>query len=249
MEPSDQSRNKDFLLSSAFGEAAPGQSEAPPPIFSPDDVICDRYRVIRFIARGGMGEVYEVEDEELHARIALKTIAPSRASSKHQLNRFKQEIQLARKVSHPNVCRVFDLGRSRDEQHGDVLFLTMELLPGETLAAYFKENGAMTYEAALPLVRQMVSALAAAHHAGVVHRDFKPANVMLLTDPQSPTVVKVTDFGLAVIPEAEETRSELISDVAGTPAYMAPEQFQGHYSPRTDIYALGLTVYQMLTGK
>ena len=97
MEPSDQSRKKDFLLSSAFGEDAQGPSEAPPPIFSPDEVVCERYRVIRFIARGGMGEVYEVEDEELHSRIALKTIAPSRASSKHQLNRFKQEIQLARK--------------------------------------------------------------------------------------------------------------------------------------------------------
>jgi serine/threonine protein kinase/Flp pilus assembly protein TadD len=253
MDP-DKLEKNDFLLSSGTTDNhdsahSGAEPESAPPIFSPDDVICDRYRIVRFIARGGMGEVYEVEDTELHTHIALKTIAPSRASSKQQLNRFKQEIQLARKVSHPNVCRVFDLGRSRDEQHGDVLFLTMELLPGATLAAYLKENGAMTYEAALPLVRQMVSALAAAHHAGVVHRDFKPANVMLLTDPQSPTVVKVTDFGLAVIPEAEETRSELISDVAGTPAYMAPEQFQGHYSPRTDIYALGLTVYQMLTGK
>src|ERR1700755_1122294 len=101
MEPSDQSRNKDFLLSSAFGEDAQGQSEAPPPIFSPDDVICERYRVIRFIARGGSVEVYEVEDDELHSRISLKTVSPSRASSKQQLNRFKQEIQLARKVSHP----------------------------------------------------------------------------------------------------------------------------------------------------
>lgn len=248
MEPSDQSRNKDFLLSSAFGDDAQGQAEAPPPIFSPDDVICERYRVIRFIARGGMGEVYEAEDEELHTRIALKTISPSRASSKHQLNRFKQEIQLARKVSHPNVCRVFDLGRHRDEAHGDVLFLTMELLPGETLAAYLREHGPMSYQESLPLVRQMVAALAAAHHAGVVHRDFKPGNVMLLNLPESP-LVKVTDFGLAVNPEADETVSALLSDVVGTPAYMAPEQFHGQYSARTDIYALGLTVFQMLTGK
>ncbi len=256
MEPGDKLEKNDFLISSGTSanhdsarSESESESESSPPIFSPNDVICERYRVIRFIARGGMGEVYEVEDAELHTPIALKTIAPSRASSKQQLNRFKQEIQLARKVSHPNVCRVFDLGRHQDEARGNVLFLTMELLPGGTLAAYLKEHGAMTYEAALPLVRQMVSALAAAHHVGVIHRDFKPANVMLLTTPQSPTVVKVTDFGLAVIPEAEETRSEVITDVAGTPAYMAPEQFQGHYSPRTDIYALGLTVYQMLTGK
>ena len=249
MEPSDQARNKDFLLSSAFGnDPAQTGSDAPQPIFSPDEVICERYRVIRFIARGGMGEVYEVEDEELHSRIALKTISAARASSKQQLNRFKQEIQLARKVSHPNVCRVFDLGRHRDEAHGEVLFLTMEFLPGETLAAHLREHGPMSYQEALPLVRQMVAALSAAHHAGVVHRDFKPGNVMLLNLPESPTV-KVTDFGLAVNPEADETVSVLLSDVVGTPAYMAPEQFHGRYSARTDIYALGLTVFQMLTGE
>ena len=247
MEPNDQPRNNDFLLSSASGDAhAPAEPEQP--IFSPEDIICQRYRVIRFIARGGMGEVYEVQDEELHSSIALKTIAPSRASSKTQLNRFKQEIQLARKVSHPNVCRVFDLGRHRDETHSDVLFLTMELLPGETLAAHLRAHGPMSYQEALPLVRQMVAALAAAHHAGVVHRDFKPGNVMLLSTGQA-SQLKVTDFGLAVNPDADVTVSAVTSDVVGTPAYMAPEQFHGQYSPRTDIYALGLTVYQMLTGK
>jgi serine/threonine protein kinase/Flp pilus assembly protein TadD len=249
MEPIDHPRDKDFLLSSAFGEDhAQAGPEDPHPIFSPDEMVCDRYRVIRFIARGGMGEVYEVEDDELHSRIALKTISAARASSKQQLNRFKQEIQLARRVSHPNVCRVFDLGRHRDDAHGEVLFLTMELLPGETLATHLRDRGPMSYQEALPLVRQMVAALSAAHHAGVVHRDFKPGNVMLLNMPESPTV-KVTDFGLAVNPEADETVSVLQSDVVGTPAYMAPEQFHGRYSARTDIYALGLTVYQMLTGE
>ena len=124
----------------------------------------------------------------------------------------------------------------------------MELLPGETLAGHLSEHGPMSYQEALPLVRQMVAALAAAHHAGVVHRDFKPGNVMLMNMPESP-LVKVTDFGLAVNPEADVTVSALLSDVVGTPAYMAPEQFHGQYSPRTDIYALGLTVFQMLTGK
>src|SRR5579872_3576811 len=100
------------------------------PIFAAGDLIAERYRVVRFIAKGGMGQVYEVDDLELKARVAMKTIAPERASSPRQVDRFRQEIQLARTVSHPNVCRVFDLGRHRDEKHGEVLFLTMELVPG-----------------------------------------------------------------------------------------------------------------------
>lgn len=222
--------------------------EAAQPIFSPGQVICNRYAVLRFIARGGMGEVYEVEDIELRARIALKTVSSTRAVSQHQLNRFRQEIQLARKVSHPNVCRVFDLGRHHDAEHGEVLFLTMELLPGRTLAAYLMEHGPQTYDQALPLVRQMVQGLAAAHHVGVVHRDFKPGNVMLVDSPDGP-VVKISDFGLAVNPESDETASVMMSEIMGTPAYMAPEQLHHQYSTRTDIYALGLTVFQMLTGR
>src|SRR5450759_5355041 len=127
------------------------------PVFSAGDVICDRYEVIRFIARGGMGEVYEVDDRELRTRIALKTVTLSRASSDRQINRFRQEIQLARKVTHPNVCRVFDLGHHKHESHGDVLFLTMELLEGETLAALIHEHGPISCDQALPLIRQIVS--------------------------------------------------------------------------------------------
>jgi serine/threonine protein kinase len=216
-------------------------------IFSPDDVVSDRYRVVRFIARGGMGEVYEVEDWELRARIALKTIAPERASSPQQIGRFRHEIQLARKVSHPNVCRVFDLGRQKQSTGNDVLFLTMELLTGQTLHDYINQHGPLTTEEALPIVRQMVSALAAAHQLGIVHRDFKPANVMLEETPQG-LVAKVTDFGLATTPESEETVSRSLQ-VLGTPEYMAPEQFRGQCSNQTDVYAMGITVYQMLTGK
>jgi serine/threonine protein kinase/tetratricopeptide (TPR) repeat protein len=220
----------------------------PSPIFSPGTVICERYEVIRFIARGGMGEVYEVEDRELKARVALKTIAPSRASSLRQVSRFRQEIQLARQVTHPNVCRVFDLGRDSSNPNGDVLFLTMELLEGETLAAFLQRRGPMTCEEALPVVRQMVAALSAAHQSGIVHRDFKPGNVILLQTPRG-TEVKVTDFGLAVSPDGDETASGSLADIVGTPEYMAPEQFQGQYSVRTDVYALGVTVFQMLWGK
>ncbi len=217
------------------------------PVFLAGDTICDRYTVIRFIAKGGMGEVYEVEDQELKTRIALKTIASSRMSSVRTSSRFKQEIQLARRVTHPNVCRVFDLGHHIHPSHGDVLFLTMELLEGETLAAYLQCHGPMTCDQAQPIVRQMVSALSAAHHLGIVHRDLKPGNVMLLPAPGGP-VVKVTDFGLATSPEHDETVSQSV-EVMGTPEYMAPEQLQGQCSTRTDVYALGITVFQMLTAK
>jgi len=245
---SDQHGERSLLLTAeTHDQLAPGE-RPDRPIFSSGDVIGERYRVIRFIARGGMGEVYEVEDWELGARIALKTVAPTRASSTRQITRFRQEIQLARKVSDPNVCRVFDLGRHKDKLHTDLLFLTMELLEGETLSAYLHRHGPMSCEQALPLIQQMVSALAAAHQLGIVHRDFKPGNVMLLQTPRG-TLAKVTDFGLATNPECDETLAESVVDVVGTPEFMAPEQLRGQCSSRTDIYALGLTVFQMLTAR
>jgi len=250
LEPSDPSRKNDgaAIASSRDSQAASSQGAAAAPIFDAGDLIAERYRVIRFIAKGGMGQVYEVDDLELKARVALKTIAPERASSPRQVDRFRQEIQLARTVSHPNVCRVFDLGRHRDEKHGEVLFLTMELLPGETLSARLREQGAMPCDQALPLIRQMVSALAAAHELGIVHRDFKPGNVMLLPAGTGPSL-KITDFGLATNPETQETVSGSHPEVVGTPDYMPPEQFRGQCSPRTDVYALGVTVFQMVTGE
>ncbi len=217
------------------------------PIFAVDDLIVDRYKVLRFIAKGGMGQVYEVNDMELKSRVALKTIAPERASSRRQVERFRQEIQLARTVGHPNVCRVFDLGRQKDERHGEVLFLTMEFVPGETLSARLRREGPMSCEQAMPLIRQMVAGLSAAHEVTVVHRDFKPGNVMLLPEGSGPGL-KITDFGLATNPEQQITISGTSPEVVGTPAYMAPEQFRGQCSNRTDIYALGVTVFQMLTG-
>ena len=247
MEPNDQRDERHAVLMSDSRDRLTPDDHHEQPIFVPGDVICDRYRVVRFIARGGMGEVYEVEDWELQARIALKTIAPERASSPRQVARFRQEIQLARKVSHANVCRVFDFGRHKTGAGHDVLFLTMELLQGENLHSYIEKHGPMTSEQALPIVRQMVSALAAAHHLGIVHRDFKPGNVMLEETPEG-LVVKVTDFGLATNPQSDETVSRSLTQILGTPEYMAPEQLRGQCSNRTDIYALGLTIFQMLTG-
>src|SRR5262249_47038677 len=143
------------------------------------DMLSGRFRVLRFLGRGGMGDVYEAKDLDLGIRVALKTIRPEIACDPRSLARFKHEIQLARPVTHPNVCRMFDLGRHRFPREAGpsanaVEFLTMELLEGETLATRLRSAGRMSTAEALPLVQQMADALAAAHEVGVVHRDFKP---------------------------------------------------------------------------
>ena len=219
--------------------------KADSPIFATNDLIGGRYKTVSFIARGGMGEVYEVEDTELKTRVALKTLAISESSSEH---RFKREILLARTVTHPNVCRVFDFGHHEHPEHGDVVFLTMELLHGETLAGIIRREGPMGCEQAGPLLQQMLAALSAAHQLNVIHRDFKPGNVILLESGANPAI-KVTDFGLAKSVISDETSATSYGQIIGTPDYMPPEQFQGKCSKETDVYAFGLTVIEMLTGK
>ncbi len=216
--------------------------------FQPDQLVAGRYRVIRFIARGGTGEVYEVEDFELRARVALKTLRPELADDDLLLARFRREINLSRKVTHGNVCRIFDLG-FHPSPRGRVTFLTMELLAGESLRRCIERRGRFDTAEALPIVEQMAEGLAAAHGYGVVHRDFKSDNVMLVPSSGSgfPRVV-VTDFGLARSgqPSGLTTSS---GGLKGTPAYMAPEQVSGgEVGPAADIYALGVVMYEMVTG-
>jgi tetratricopeptide (TPR) repeat protein len=226
-----------------------------PPVFTPGQVVADRYRIVRFIAQGGMGEVYEAEDQELGERVALKTVRPEIAAQEGALDRFKREVHLARKVTHPNVCRLFDLGVHRmGEPSGqaiEVRYLTMELLEGETLAQRLKRVGRMSPAEALPIVRQMAAALATAHEAGIVHRDFKSSNVILVPGRGGERAV-VTDFGLAhgVVDGASlEASLTATGSSLGTPAYMAPEQVAGkRASPASDIYALGVVIYEMVTG-
>jgi tetratricopeptide (TPR) repeat protein len=223
------------------------EKTAPPPAagtFAPGELLAGRFRVVRFLGHGGMGDVYEAEDEEVHGRVALKTVRAEIARQPGILERFGREIHLARKVTHPNVCRIFDISH-----HGDVTFLTMELLPGETLEHRLKRDGAMREAEALPIARQMADGLAAAHKAGVVHRDFKPANVMLVPEDGGERAV-VMDFGLAHgAGPAAAGGLTVRGDILGTPSYMAPEQVAGEaVTPATDVYALGITLYEMVTG-
>jgi eukaryotic-like serine/threonine-protein kinase len=216
------------------------------------DLLANRFRVVRFIARGGMGELYEAEDLELRERVALKAMRPEIAADEDANRRFRREVQLARQVTHPNICRIFDLFQHRSSGgRPAIVFVTMELLDGETLADCLKRGGRFTPEAALPLVSQMASALSAAHEAGIVHRDFKSGNVMLLDAKaagEQPRVV-VTDFGIAYqLGEAGGQPAAI--EVLGTPDYMAPEQLEGGaVAAATDIYALGIVMYEMVTGQ
>jgi len=194
-----------------------------------------------------MGEVYEAEDLELRGdHVAIKTILAANANDQTAVEQFKREIQLARKVTHPNVCRIFDLVYDQRPE-APVAFLTMELLNGETLAKLIEKSGSFSLERALPLARQMAEGLHAAHQAGVVHQDFKSGNVIVEPGKEGGEQrAVITDFGLA---HNFREAQRLSGKSGGTPAYMAPEQIEGKpISAATDVYAFGVVLYELLTG-
>ena len=217
--------------------------------FSPGDLVAGRYKVVRAVGAGSTGEVYEAVDTGLGVHVALKTLKPSVAGHAVQLERFRREVQNARKVTHANVCRIFDMGIEgigRQQR----FFLTMELLGGESLAQRLATGQPYTVAEALPIATQLADGLQAAHESGVVHRDLKPGNIMLLAASTGRTAARavITDFGLAVSDEQADIRLTESGELVGTPEYMAPEQAEpGPAIPETDIYALGLILYEMLT--
>ncbi len=234
--------------------SAPGSPASPPPSprssrpvsssssvdgarFVPGAMLLERYRIVGLLGRGGMGEVYRAEDLKLGQVVALKFLPASISQDAAALARFHREVRIARQVSHPNVCRVFDIG----EVDGQV-FLSMEFIDGEDLGSLLRRIGRLPSDKALEIARQLCAGLAAAHETGVLHRDLKPANVMI----DGRGKARITDFGLAVLGDdanAAEAR-------AGTPGYMAPEQVAGKdASARSDIYSLGLVFYELFTGK
>jgi len=205
--------------------------------FSPGTVLVERYRIVALLGRGGMGEVYRAEDLKLGNVVALKFLPASLQNDAAALAGFRAEVRNARQVSHPNVCRVYDIGEVNG-QH----FLTMEYIDGEDLASLLRRIGRLPADKALETAHQICAGLAAAHDCGLLHRDLKPANIML----DGRGRVRITDFGLALSNEDATGRSE----TAGTPAYMAPEQIgKGEASVRSDIYSLGLVLYELFTGR
>ena len=236
----------------SMGSTPPLSTPAPPaadtPAFAQGALLAGRYRIVKFLAKGGMGEVYESEDIELRERVALKTIR-GQDNDEKAIDRFKREIYLARKVTHPNVCRIFDLGRHVGEGGSTVTFLTMELLHGMTLTSRLREQGRLAADEALPIAKQIAAALDAAHRAQIVHRDLKSENIFLVQENGELRTV-VTDFGIAR-GGREDRFAALVTgaDIVGTPAYMAPEQVEGlPVTPAADLYAFGVVLYEMVTG-
>jgi tetratricopeptide (TPR) repeat protein len=221
----------------------------------PGELVVGRYRITRMIGRGGMGEVYEAHDQLLREAIALKTLRGDLAIAEAITKRFRKEIQLARKITHPNVCRVFETGMHERAGTGQppLPFFTMELLSGETLSARISRLKRMSWAAAAPIAVQMAEGLQAAHEAGIVHADFKSGNVILMPGPLQERAV-ITDFGLALIDPStappDQTRSMLPEGrIAGTMAYMSPEQLAGGtVTAASDIYSFGIVLFEMATG-
>ncbi len=205
--------------------------------FLPGTVLAGRYRIVGLLGRGGMGEVYRSDDLKLGQPVALKFLPRDVERDPERLERFLTEVRLSLKVTHPHVCRVHDIAEA-DGRH----FLSMEYVDGEDLASLLRRIGRLPEDKAVEIARQLCAGLQAAHDEGVLHRDLKPANVMLDGRGRA----KITDFGLAGATEGitgAEAR-------AGTPQYMAPEQASGEtLSKQTDIYSLGLVLYELFTGK
>jgi eukaryotic-like serine/threonine-protein kinase len=218
---------EDAVLSSATGQLSAGT------------VIGDRYEILQLLGQGGMGAVYKVRDKELDRIVALKLIRPEFAKNAEILRRFKQELILARQVTHRNVIRIFDLG-----QADGVKFITMDFVEGQDLRHLLLEKGKFPPDQAARIMLQICRALEAAHNEGVIHRDLKPQNIMLDANDR----VHVMDFGIArsaYLPGMTQTGALL-----GTPEYMSPEQARGEkLTAQSDIFSLGVIFYELLTGK
>jgi len=204
--------------------------------FLPGTRFGERYRIVELLGRGGMGEVYRADDLHLGQPVALKFLPQNLKNDPTALARLRNEVRVARQIAHANVCRVYDIGEADDQ-----LFLSMEYIDGEDLGSVLRRLGPPAREKSIEIARQLSVGLAAAHEAGVLHRDLKPDNVMI----DGRGRVRITDFGLASF-----ARELALAGRAGTPAYMAPELFRAApASTRSDIYALGAVLYELFTGQ
>ena len=241
-----------LLAEAAHWLEEPRSRAASTTTFAPGEIVAKRYVITQWLGAGGMGEVYEAHDELLDEDIALKTVVPMIADDARALSRLHAEVRMARRVTHDNVCRVYDLG-SHERNNERIWFLTMELVRGITLRRHLHQVGRLDFDTARPLIVQMIAALRHAHAAGIIHRDFKSDNVLLVPakDGLAERVV-VTDFGLArqsLVAESQPLTPQSRT-VLGTLDYMSPEQVMGKpATPSSDVYSLGVVIYEMLTGQ
>lgn len=210
----------------------------------PGCIFSNRYKIIKVLGKGAMGIVYLAKDQDLQELVALKVIIDTDLKSEF-LEQFKEEIRLARRITHRNVLRTYDFGVSHN-----LYYISMEYMHGYDLNVLIKRKGALDTHISLMLAKQICSAMIAAHNEGIIHRDLKPQNMMI----NKQGILKIMDFGLAMrvkLPTEEHTDDALqTKTIAGTPAYMAPEQFcGGELDSRTDIYAIGMILYKVFTGR
>jgi len=214
----------------------------PPPAtseFVPGTLFADRYRIIEDLGQGGMGRVYKALDTEINEKVALKLILPEIAADEKTINRFQNELKLARKVSHANICRMFHLSKEKD-----TYYLIMEYVQGQSLKSMIQMTKHLSLQTAVHIAKQVCGGLAEAHRQGVIHRDLKPQNIMV--DEQGNA--HIMDFGLAR--SLEGKKGTRLGAILGTADYMSPEQAEGQdVDHRTDVYSLGIVLYEMATGK
>jgi serine/threonine protein kinase len=224
------------------GEEAFGPTltlETPVSTLERGGTFADRYEIIEEVGKGGMGRVYKAFDKKIKENIALKLLKPEIASESRTIDRFRNELKFARKIAHPHVCRMYDLG-----EVGQMHFITMEYVSGEDLKSFIRRAGHLTEPKALSIAEQIAEGLAEAHRLGVLHRDLKPQNVMIDRDGNA----KIMDFGIArSLYAAGFTGSGIM---VGTPEYMSPEQAEAsEVDQRSDLYSLGIIIYEMVTGR
>jgi serine/threonine-protein kinase len=204
-----------------------------------------RYEIVRLLGEGGMGAVYQARQVAMDRMVALKLILSDLVRSAAAVARFQREMKLTARIEHPNTIRVYDFGETEGR-----LFLTMELLRGKTLKQVLAESGRLELDRIVRIATQVTRALQAAHSEGVVHRDLKPDNIMLLEQYGERDIVKVLDFGIAKSLDEHERGMTSAGAVVGTPAYMSAEQAMGHaVDPRSDLYSLGIILYEMASGR
>jgi len=213
--------------------------EAPKEELTTGSTFAGRYQIIEEIGKGGMGKVYKVHDTKIKEKIALKLIKPEIAKDKKTIERFNNELRLARKIRHKNVCQMFDLGEERGTQ-----FITMEYVAGEDLRSSIRRFGQLPVGKSVSIAYQICEGLAEAHRQSVVHRDLKSSNIMIDKEGN----VRIMDFGIARSLEAKGITGAGV--MIGTPEYMSPEQVEGkEVDQRSDIYSLGIILYEMVTGR